>query len=231
MKIFTIIPARAGSKRIINKNIVPICGKPMINYSIETSLKSSYISRTFVSTDSEEIALISLNAGAEAPFLRPKEISKDGSTDIEYMLHFLKYLKDNKQKLPDYIVQLRPTIPVRDVKVLDNAIKLFTKNAKKRDSLRSVEALNRPIEKMFYVNKYLEPIIKTGNSDFNNYPCQLFKKTYITNGYIDICKTKIIEKGNLYGNKITPFFTKKSIDIDDEEDLELVRIIMSNKIK
>ncbi|MST04246.1 MAG: acylneuraminate cytidylyltransferase family protein, partial [Candidatus Pacebacteria bacterium] len=83
LKVLAIVPARGGSKRIPNKNIKPLCGKPLLVYAIEQGKASKYIDRVIVSTDSEEIKAIALKYGAEVPFLRPTEISGDSSTDLE----------------------------------------------------------------------------------------------------------------------------------------------------
>ena len=73
-----IIPARKGSKRLPRKNIKHFCGKPIIAYSIEAALKSKIFDMVLVSTDSEEIASIARQYGADTPFIRPSKISDDG---------------------------------------------------------------------------------------------------------------------------------------------------------
>ena len=90
MKITAIIPARGGSKKIPKKNIKMFLGKPLIYYSIQQAKKSQYIQRILVTTDDEEIRKISKMYGAEVPFLRPKEISGDLSTDLEFFQHYLQ---------------------------------------------------------------------------------------------------------------------------------------------
>ena len=95
-KIICIIPARSGSKRLKNKNILKFRGKPLFAHSIIQSRKSKLIHRTIVSTDSEHYRRIALKYGAEAPFLRPKKLSLDTSTDFECFDHCLKYLKTRK---------------------------------------------------------------------------------------------------------------------------------------
>ncbi len=113
MKILAIIPARGGSKGLKNKNILPLLGHPLIAYSIKASLDSKRINRVIVSTDSKEIAVVAKQYGAEVPFMRPAEIAQDMSTDMEMFLHALGWLKKNEDYVPDIIVHLRPTSPVR----------------------------------------------------------------------------------------------------------------------
>ena len=87
MKILCIIPARSGSKGIPHKNIKNLCGKPLLSWSIEQAQKSKHYMRIIVTTDSEEYAEIARKYGAETPFIRPKEISQDLSTDLEFIQH------------------------------------------------------------------------------------------------------------------------------------------------
>ena len=95
-----IIPARAGSKRIPNKNIKKFSGKPLIVHTIEHALAASYIDRVIVDTDSEEIAKIARENGAEVPFLRPAELAQDGSQVVDNIIYTLNKLKeDDKIKL------------------------------------------------------------------------------------------------------------------------------------
>ena len=112
MEILAIIPARGGSKGIPRKNIKPIAGKPLIAWIIQAAKGSKYITRIIVSTDDNEIASVSKEYGAEAPFIRPKEISGDLSTDVEFLTHALKALKEKEGYGPDIILRLPPTSPL-----------------------------------------------------------------------------------------------------------------------
>merc|ERR1711920_1169909 len=139
-RIYAVIPARAGSKGVQGKNIKEFCGKPLMAWAIENGVKSKYISRTFVSTDSEEYRQVALKYGAEAPFLRPAEISHDTATDYQLFEHFLGWMAENEpDKQPSLLVQLRPTAPCLTVQTVDAAIELFLKHEDEDyDSLRSV---------------------------------------------------------------------------------------------
>jgi len=92
MKILGLIPARAGSQRVKNKNIRDLGGKPLITYTIQAALKSKLIDKVVVSTDSDEIAQIARNYGTEVPFMRSSELSNLNSTEIEFHKHALKKL-------------------------------------------------------------------------------------------------------------------------------------------
>ena len=114
-----IIPARGGSKGIRNKNIRAFAGKPLIAYAIDAAKKSRYLSRTVVSTESEEIARVAKEYGAEVPFLRPKELAEDTSKVFDAIAHLLEKLKTDEGYAPDYIVLLQPTSPLRTAKDID----------------------------------------------------------------------------------------------------------------
>ena len=105
--IYAIIPARAGSKGVKNKNIRCVKGYPLLAYAIAAAKNCEYVSRIIVSTDSEEYAKIARYYGAETPFLRPAEFATDTSPDIEFMEHAIKWLADNEGKLPEFFMHLR----------------------------------------------------------------------------------------------------------------------------
>ena len=212
--ITAIIPARGGSKRIPNKNIKMYCDKPLLVHSIEQAQKSNLIERIFVSTDSDEIANIARQHGAEI-IMRPENISQDNSTDYEFMKHFLDIV-DFEVKM---LVQMRPTYPNRDVNMIDTCIVKFLNNSY-YDSLRTVipNIYKTPYKMYFIENNELKPLI---SGDFHNMPDQRLNKTYIHNGYIDCIWPKtILEKNSVTGSKIYPFIMDENEvhDIDILED-------------
>ena len=97
MNVVALIPARSGSKGVIDKNIKQLNGKPLIKHSIDDALKCKNISDVYISTDSEDYADLAIKSGAKAPFLRPKEISGDTATDFECFRHFIDFLKKKIQ--------------------------------------------------------------------------------------------------------------------------------------
>ena len=235
MKILCIIPARSGSRGIIDKNIKLLDGKPLIAYSIEQALKSKYYKdmRVIVSTDSEKYALISKKYGAEIPFIRPKEISLDFSLDEEFINHAINYLKTEENYYPDIILQLRPTYPTRKVEIIDKCLELFIEKRKEYDSLRTVIPYEKSPYKMYrIINENLVPlfyeIYKNKNKKFIREPynnCrQILPNTYLHNGYIDILNTEILKKKTISGTKILPYLMDKNEyhDIDTEEDFKII---------
>ena len=230
MYVLSIIPARKGSKRIKNKNIKKLNGKELIFYTIKKSLECKLINRTIVTTNCYEIAELSKKYGADVPFLRPDEISDDMSTDIEFMIHCIDWLKNNNNPLPDFIVHLRPTHPIRDSKIIDDAIDIFIKNYDNYDSLRSISKNTVTPYKMYFINnKKLDAVVtdKRFKESFNM-PFQSLPETYIGNAYVDIYKTSIIENNILNGNRIYPFITEKFIDLDTNKDWDKLEKLFKN---
>ena len=228
MNILCIIPARSGSKGIKHKNIKLLAGKPLMAWSIEQAIKSKYHMRIIVSTDSEEYQKIAIKYGAEAPFLRPSEISQDLSTDIELIEHCLDYLEKEEEYIPDFIVQLRPTYPTRKVKILDETIKLFIEQREKGiDSLRTVIPIEKSPFKMYTLNENsLEPLFRNLGDMIEPYnQCrQNLPQAYLHNGYIDILNSNIVKNKMISGDKIYGYVMSKDEyhDIDSIEDFEIV---------
>lgn len=235
--IHAIIPARSGSKGLARKNILPYKEIPLIAHSIKLATSSKYISKTVLTTDCEEIAKIGREYGAEVPFLRPKKISQDLSTDYEFMEHYLIWCeKHASNSLPEIIVQLRPTYPNRSQELLDDTIKTFIAHRKTHTSLRTVIPIEKSAFKMYTIetskstNKstnqpVLNPIVKAYKSLSEPYNrCrQELPQTYLHNGCIDIINTAtILMQKSVTGDNIYPYVmdSTENHDIDTHEDLK-----------
>lgn len=218
-----IIPARSGSKGIKNKNIKKIKKKPLLVWAIDACKKSKEIDYFFVLTDSKKYKHIATKHGADVPFDRPKSISNANSTDLMFVKYSLKKLSEFNIN-PKLIVNIRPTTPFRDYKIIDSAIR-FLKKKTIYSSLRSVEEMSETALKTLFVNNGVaKPIIKNFSMDKIGSPRQKFKKTYSANGYVDIYKVQTVKnKNSLYGKKVFAFLTNKTIEIDSIEDLKIAR--------
>ena len=229
MKIISLIPARGGSKGIPQKNIIKLGKHPLIAYSIAESLLSEYIQETIVSTDSSKIAAIAEAYGASVPFLRPEEISRDNSTDKEFFQHYLDYLKTNARDVPDLIVLLRPTTPLREINVIDKAIEHMIEN-KEATALLSTRKVHWSPFKMFRVEGgYMVPYFQfKGLKESFSFPRQTFEDSYVQNGYVDIERPSIlINTGLLYGDKIRMWETDMLPDIDVLSDYEYAKKLLN----
>ncbi len=224
-KIIAIIPARSGSKSIKDKNIKILNGKPLIAWSIQACLKSKFINRVVVSTDSKKYAKIAKKYGADEIIIRPKNISKDKSTDYEAILHTIHNLEYCSY---DLIAHIRPTTPQRKVFDIDRAIKMFA--ISKYNSLRSIHEMSETAYKSFeiYKKKQLKPIANLKFSlDELNKPRQTFKNTYVANGVIDIYKKKFILKNKkLFGKKVMAYITKRTEEVDNLEQFKYIDYLL-----
>ncbi len=223
MKILSIIPARGGSKGLPGKNIRELCGHPLIAYSILAAQKSSFINRTIVSTDDEDIARVAKKYGAEVPLLRPAEYAQDKSSDLDVFHHILVWLEQQENYIPDLIVHLRPTSPIRLLKHIDSAIEKFI--ASNYDSLRVITDAPITPYKMWLLDENhntMTPLIKQ-NEIFEPYNCSRHElpKVYWQIGYLDVVRrSTIIEKKSMSGSNILPYYVTPDFatDIDDIND-------------
>lgn len=223
-EILALIPARGGSKGIPRKNIRSFAGYPLIAWSIVAAKQSELVTRVIVSTDDEEIAKVAKEWGAEAPFLRPAEISQDKTTDLPVFEHTLKWLEEVEGYRPDMVIQLRPTSPIRPKNMLDDAIRIL-QNHKDADCVRGVVPAGQNPFKMWRFNgdgKPLNTLLEVeGISEPYNAPRQILPPVYWQTGHIDVIRTSTIaQKKSLTGDVIYPLVidSKYTVDIDTLSD-------------
>lgn len=234
MEILSFIPARSGSKRIPNKNIKKLNGKPLICYTIEASLNSKLSNRTVVSTDSQKIASVSRQFGAETPFLRPKAISGTNSTEMEFFEHALTWFKENENWEPDLIVLLYPTSPFRKSCTIDKAIEKI-KQHKNADSLRSIKKCAEHPYKMWKINNdLLKPFVNSAKKNMHTLSYQLLPEVYIQNASIYITKPSTIwQKKSPTGDIIIPFIMAEieSVDVNNQIDFDFAEFLLKNNLQ
>jgi len=227
VKKIAIIPARSGSKGLVNKNILMLLDKPILAYTIEAAIQSEKFIKVIVSTDSLEYKEIAEKYGAEV-VMRGEELSNDSATS--YMV-----IKDVLEKdlgiEYDYFMLLQPTSPFRNYQHINESIEKFEKNISNYDFLVSMtetsktSTLIKPIEE--------DESLKHYDLDFSNYKRQNYKE-YYPNGAIFIGKNKeYLERKHFFGKKSLAYFMNKadSIDIDDRLDFEFAILLMSMKQK
>ncbi len=215
-KVLALIPARGGSKGISRKNIRDIGGIPLVGYSIRVALQSKYIDRVVVSTDSDEIAEVSREYGADVPFLRPQSLAGDSSLIGSVVHHALKELRVQGYR-PDVVVTLYPTHPFRSVQLVDELI------AKVLDGYSPVSTVRRITHNRFTAclrseNGMLQPVVDplddgTGERYYHR-PYGLFSAMNLTsvhNPYIKVVDDPVA-----------------LIDIDDMADLLLARLVVKD---
>jgi N-acylneuraminate cytidylyltransferase len=217
----SIILARGDSKGIKNKNLQILNGKPLIYWSIKKSLECKKISKTWVSSDSEKILNLSKNYGANI-IKRPRIYSKDSSSSESAWEHAIKYINKEK-KICNYVVGIQPTSPLRDAKDFERGINIFEKN--KLDSLFTSLKINDYFI-WFYKKKLL------ANYDYSNRPRrQIIEDKFLENGsfYIFSSSGFLNAKCRLFGKIGTYKMSKiKSFQVDDKEDLEIIKKLSVN---
>ncbi|HQJ32164.1 MAG TPA: acylneuraminate cytidylyltransferase [Anaerolineaceae bacterium] len=224
-EVLALIPARGGSKGIPRKNIRDFAGAPLIAYSIAAALQAQHVTRVIVSTDDEEIAAVARQWGAETPFLRPTELAQDDITDLPVFQQALAWLAEYEAYHPEFVVQLRPTSPVRPVGLIDDAIELMLTNPQ-ADCVRGVVPSGQNPFKMWRIepdSHQLKPLLSLPNvKEPYNAPRQELPKTYWQTGHIDVIRTStILEKGSLTGDVILPILIdpRYTVDIDTPSDM------------
>lgn len=223
-KILGIIPARGGSKSIPRKNIKDFLGKPLMAWIIETAKKSGVLDRLIVSTDDEEIAGVAKKYDAEVPFMRPSELAQDTTPTLPVLQHAVKWLEDNENYKPDFVLLLEVVSPTKRPHHLIEAVKFLTEDEKADSLITVTEApaqynphwLLQPDE-----NGYAK--LFTGEDLKNIIPRrQSLPKVYAKNGAFYLFKTDCLFRNppSLFGDysKLFIMDSKYNIDIDEPGD-------------
>ncbi len=225
MEKIAIIPARSGSKGLKDKNIINICGKPLIAYSIEAAINSKIFSRVIVSTDSKLYGDIAKCYGAEV-FYRGETLSNDKATTYMVIKDLLSRVNEY-----DYFVLLQPTSPMRNERHIMEACDIFESTVNKYDFLVSVKeaehsgVLVKPIDD--------DLTLKYFDTDFSNYRRQKYKE-YSPNGAIFIGKpNEYLKRKHFFGSKSIAYIMNEidSIDIDNSIDYEFACFCMKKRLQ
>jgi CMP-N,N'-diacetyllegionaminic acid synthase len=222
MKTIALIPARSGSKGLINKNIKLLGEIHLLGYSILAARMTSEIDEVYVSTDSKDYAKIANYYGAKTPFLRPESLSTDTSSDIDFFIHAIDWFKENLNVEPTRIVHLRPTTPLRDPNVISKALKDIEQDVN-CTSLRSCHKTpESPFKWFLKDNKDYLKSFNDLSPDASNDPRQGFPDVYIPDGYVDIIKLETLKKNILHGDKVRLFETPVTYEIDNDSDFKFI---------
>lgn len=225
-----LIPARSGSKRVLNKNVRPLGGHPLIAYAIRSALDSGVFSSVIVSTDSEEFAAIARHYGAEILSLRPVEFAADTSPDIEWIEFTLKQLEAQGRRAECFSI-LRPTSPLRQPQTIRRAWDSFLAQ-EGVDSLRAIEKCHEHPAKMWVVRgERMFPLLPFGPKEqpwhSSQYPT--LPEIYIQNASLEIAWSRVIfEDRTIAGNVVMPFITeeREGLDVNTEYDWALVEMMV-----
>ena len=213
-----LIPARGGSKRLPDKNIIDLNGKPLLAYSIDFALNSSVIDEVWVSTDSQEIADTAKTYGAKV-LRRPDKLAGDYTPTSEVVKYHAEKFHDGEKPV-EWIFLLQPTNPLRPNQLASAAFNMLTREEKKALACFS------PLDKKF--GKIKDHTFYPENYSFGQ-RSQDIEKRYYENGLLYIVNIELAKRGELFPADLFPYVVKSihgTVDIDDKEDLEYTKIIL-----
>lgn len=227
-RVVAIIPARAGSKRLPGKNILELAGLPMISWTILAARQSQYIDRIVVTTDSQEIATIAEQAGAEVPFIRPPSLADDSASSVDVIAHCLDFLATQKNDCFPIFVLLQPTSPLRDAACIDEAFGIFRQRS--ADSVVSVTSeSHRP--------EWTSTLTSEGALDnfysalYGSEKRNLDGPLYRLNGAIYVCRAERFssERRLLFPTRSFgyPMPVEKSVDVDTLFDFKMAQMLLN----
>ena len=226
-KIIAIIPARGGSKRLKNKNIMPLLGKPMIQYTIQSALESGVFDEVLVSTDCQEIARVSRECGATVPFLRDPRLADDHTPVSLATFHALGQMENYTGNRYGVVVQLMANCPCRTAEDIKRAYKQF------RDSRKNFQISFFPFG---WMNPWWAMRLKAGNKPSPLFPkaykkrSQDLEKLYCPTGALWIARSAALKREkSFYGKGYSVYVMdwRHAVDIDDEDDFHMAQIILS----
>jgi CMP-N-acetylneuraminic acid synthetase len=231
-KVLAVIPARGGSKGVPRKNIRPICGRPLISYTIEHARAAQHLfHRVIVSTDDDEIASVARQYGAEVPFLRPADLARDESPVIPMLQHAVNSIEEQDGVKMDWICLLQPTEPFRTATDLEQCLQLgFAGGC---DSVISVVRVfaTHPILMKRIEGDRLQPFCLEEREGTRRQEYE--PPAYMRNGSIYLTRRDVLmEQNSIWGRTIRPYVMplERSVSIDTELDLKLAEIMMTEHL-
>jgi len=226
--ILAIIPARGGSKGIPGKNMRPFAGKPLIVHSIGSALRAPSVDRVIVSTDSEEIARISKDAGAEIPFLRPASLAQDDSSIMDAVTDLIEKLRLQERYEPTHLLLLQPTSPLRTAEDIENAVRLLEKH-----QAESVVSLCRTENLLLSKDSRDRVAILNPEMALENSNRQVLPNYFKLDGsmiYLVQTSTFLRERSFL-GGKLVGYEIERwrAVDLDEPQDWVVGELIFQNQ--
>ena len=225
--VLGIIPARGGSKGLPRKNILPLCGKPLIAWTMSQAAASTRLTRCIVSSEDAEIIEIAKSLGGDVPFTRPEEYAKDDSHLFDTVNHAINFLKKNGE-VYDAVAILEPTSPLRKPEDIDRAIARF-QIPPGRDSLVSVGEVHMEHPQIVKCIKggLVKPYLSSDTESI--YQRQQLEPVYFPYGVIYLAKTDIyLREKTFHTQNTAPYFIERwqNYEVDDSDDLTVCEAMM-----
>ncbi len=235
-KCLVLIPARGGSKGLTGKNMIELCGLPLMGWPIQAAKKSKYVDELIVSTDDKEIAAKAVELGAKIPFIRPSELATDTASTASVVEHVLSFVM-SKGTVFEYIILLEPTSPLTESEDIDKALEILESQREIADSIvgvSKVEAAHPMFDVTITKKGLLQPFYSNEFSTVKRR--QDISDLYFFEGSLYISDSFVfLQKKTFYHNRTLPYIVQrwKAFEIDEVIDLICVEAIIKNldKIK
>ncbi len=224
--VLGVITARGGSKRIPGKNLRPLLGKPLIEYTIKAALDSKLLTRVILSTDDDEIMKVGRDCGVEVPFKRPPELAGDATPTVDVVIQAVEFM-EKQGFFPDIIVILEPTSPLRQAEDIDKAIRKHIESD--ADSVVSVTQTDHwhPIRAKKIEDDILHDYCLEEKEGVRR---QDMPPAYFRNGaFYSVKRDVLINEHRLYGRTTRPYIMppERSVDINEEIDFKLAETLLT----
>ena len=236
MKVLGIITARGGSKGVPGKNLKPLGGRPLIDYTIDAA-NDTPLDRLILSTDDNRIAVVARGLGCEVPFMRPAELARDETPHLPVIVHAVQWMRDKENYVADVVVILQPTSPLRSSADIAAALRMLElSGADSVVSVNHVPAHAHPMRMLTVGADGMAKLFVTGEPVRNRINRrQELPDAYVMNGAVYACRTEVLfaPQPSLYGDRVVayPMPIERSISIDTPEDWEEAERQLANQPK
>lgn len=228
MRVLGIVTARGGSKGIPNKNIYPLCGKPLLSYTAEAALAAARLERVILSTDSEQIAAVGRQCGLEVPFLRPPELARDDTPSLPVIQHAIRFCEQRGESY-DAVLSLQPTNPLRRSEDIDGSIELLESTG--ADSVIAfVDVGEKHPARMKYIDAQGRVTHPPFAEQFEGQRRQDLQPLYLREGSIYLTRRDVLmEQDSFVGADCRAWMIppQRACNIDEPFDLELAQWLIS----
>ena len=230
-ELLAVITARGGSRALPRKNVALLCGKPLIAWTIDAALQSRTVTRTVVTTDDDEIAMMAQRYGAEVPFKRPADLAGDTSPGIAVVRHAVQWFDEREHYRPDFVIHLQHTSPLRTAEDIDAAFGLLTERG--ADAVVSVTPAHhhpywtRTVDEDGWLHDFLDqstPILVR----------QHLPPVYAVNGAIYLASRDVVLTDGWFTSRTAAYVmpSDRSVDIDTAMDFAMAQLLLDvTKVK
>jgi len=231
MKVLGLITARGGSKGLPRKNIRMLCGKPLLQYTAESALAASRLSRVILSTDDAEIAAVGRHCGLEVPFMRPTELARDDTPTLPVVQHALGWMEARGECF-DAVCQLQPTSPLRQPEVIDACIDLL--ELSDADAVMTILPVPAEYNPHWVYFRHENGQLNLSTGEITPIPQrQELPPSFHREGSVYVTRRNVVmEENSLYGQRVIGHIVDAdmSVNIDGPEDWKRAEAIIERVI-